>query len=123
MTDVVALLAALGVGGVLGGWLRGRHERAEAHRERMIAAAEDFLEKVAIAEGALGDAETAARHAIGVEEVPASTKAVLEEASRTTQHVDAVIPRMMVVFPNYGRRHVFQPALRTTSTLRVVHDL
>jgi hypothetical protein len=57
MSDtVIAVLTALGVGGIIGGWLAARRERAETFREHMVSACVSFLEKAAEARSALEDA-------------------------------------------------------------------
>jgi hypothetical protein len=53
---VIAVLTALGVGGIIGGWLATRRERAETFRGHMVSACVSFLEKAAEARSALEDA-------------------------------------------------------------------
>jgi hypothetical protein len=53
---VIAVLTALGVGGIIGGWLAARRERAETFRGHMVSACVSFLEKAAEARSALEDA-------------------------------------------------------------------
>jgi hypothetical protein len=52
---VIAVLTALGVGGIIGGWLAARRERAETFREHMVSACVSFLEKAAEVRSALED--------------------------------------------------------------------
>jgi hypothetical protein len=57
---VIAVLSALGVGGIIGGWLATRRERAETFREHMVSACVSFLENAAEARSALEDASIGA---------------------------------------------------------------
>jgi hypothetical protein len=54
---VIAVLAALGVGGILGGWFAARRERAEAFRSHMIETCMAFLSKQAEARAGLADTQ------------------------------------------------------------------
>jgi hypothetical protein len=54
---VIAAVAALGVGDVLGGWLAARRERAETLRRHMVKACMAFQEKQAGARAGLADVQ------------------------------------------------------------------
>jgi hypothetical protein len=57
LTTFIAILTALGIGGILGGWVAARRERAESFRSRMIDTCTAFLEKQAEARGRLADVQ------------------------------------------------------------------
>ena len=57
LETLIAALAALGVGGIAGGWLAARRERAEVFRRHMVATCIAFLRKQAEARAALADTQ------------------------------------------------------------------
>jgi hypothetical protein len=58
LETVIAALTALGVGGIVGGWLAARRERAEIFRRHMVEACIAFLETAAKAGAGLSEVQT-----------------------------------------------------------------
>jgi hypothetical protein len=57
LETVIAALAALGIGGLAGGWLAARRERAETFRRHMVETCIAFQEKQAGTRGGLADVQ------------------------------------------------------------------
>jgi hypothetical protein len=102
-TVLVAALA--GVFGLLSGaaaaaYVTTRHERTERFRERMIEAADGFVEKMIKTEGALRAAfepiEDVRLHPS--DEAFAAARWQLGEAARLAAELDGQVPRLFVVF-------------------------
>jgi hypothetical protein len=123
MAEVIALLAALGVGGLLGGLLRGRQERIEAHRDRMIAVAEEFLDKVEAAETTLVIATGAVRDVRKGQTDQDNAIEAIVEATAAIHAAQGVIPRLSLVFPRIEKTHIYQPAGRLVDAMRESRDL
>lgn len=123
MADILAVLAVLGVGGLLGGWLRGRHERTEAHRERMISVASDFLTKVAEADDAVDEAERAVRDAIAHGSDPQRAQEAIDEVVAKISAAGTDIPKIALVFPTIGGNNVYQPARDSVEGLKETHGV
>jgi hypothetical protein len=102
----VALVAALGIGGIGGVVLRAEHERAERRRDRMIAVAEEFLSAVETAITATREAELTIfkfdhdeRDDDRRTAAATVSLAALDEAGLAARSADIVGPRFSLIFP------------------------
>jgi hypothetical protein len=105
--SLIALVAALGVGGAAGVVLRSEHESAEARRAQMIKVAEEFLIAVQGAITAIREAERAQlalfrRPDEGDEPQGAAKGAAdaLSNVNRANYSAHVVIPRFNLIFPS-----------------------
>lgn len=104
--SLVALVAALGIGGVGGIYVRAEHERAERRRDRMIEVAEEFLAAVEVAITATRLAEDQILRFDFEEKDDARRKAAssaaidaLSGASRDLRVAEGIAARFSLIFP------------------------
>jgi len=123
--DVAALLAATGLGGVLGGLFTAEHQRVQWFREQMIQAAEAFLsasEKTRAALQMLSLHSALTKDGRPLD--PNELGALRLDFETSLEAARAVIPRLGVVFPPI--RHgsgVHEHALDVVRNLREIEGL
>jgi hypothetical protein len=91
---VVSIMAALGVGGLVGASIQADRERQERMRERMIEAADSFLAIVYRAYQAVADAFDAVRGG----DVERGREHVVRARSDTLE-AERLVPRLQLFFP------------------------
>ena len=113
--ELAALLAALGIGGLVGTWFRAEHERLERFRERMISVTEEFLTSVDSARTEFVTAMTA----ISRGDMEAGKKHYTAGQLKVEAAM-AASSRMSVVFPPAGpeRQHVVSLAFEVIRAVR-----
>lgn len=133
---VIALAGAFGLGSLLGVALRAEHERAERRRDRMIAAAEEFIRLVEEARVALNTAhlKVDVHHGLAVrrasqaevlagseEEFRASASAArdaIRAVYAAIERAEGVVPRISLLFPFRSDRSELAPGFAVTNSLR-----
>jgi hypothetical protein len=96
MAELAAILSALGVGGLIGAWLRGAHERRERFRDRLLDVADEFLTRVDTALRATTQAGVYA----GVDTLrEKSLPPKIAEALGAIDAAGALVPRLTIIFP------------------------
>jgi hypothetical protein len=104
-STIIALLAAIGVGSIIGIVLRAEHEHAERRRDREIDVAEELTIALQTATAALWRATIAVRWHDPTktpEERRATAKAAtaaLAEVRKLAAAADAIVPRYSLIFP------------------------
>jgi hypothetical protein len=110
LLTVIAALLAGGLGAIVATWLRGRHERAEAWRDRLVPAADDFATGVVQALLAGRDAKRAGERALeearmgeatlpgGVLADVPSVKHAVSELERLSDEAHARLARVQLLF-------------------------
>jgi hypothetical protein len=84
---VLAVLTALGIGGIAGGWLAARRERAETFRQRMVETCIEFLQKQAAARAGLADTQAEV-----LDSMFSAPTVLLDTAARRDQLATATTP-------------------------------
>jgi hypothetical protein len=122
--SVAVVVSAFGVGGLAGGLLRAEHERTERFRERMIDAAEQFLEAVGRARDAVREARTVSEDPEADGTLHELRFANVQTAAQAIEALDPFIVRLSLIFPSLRRRApVFNAAGEIQLELRSELDL